>query len=106
MRLIDADKVSAAIEKLLFNASNLDAVCYDLGISDALSVIEDAETVDAVQVVRCRDCKYCHDGHYENEGEEPYIKRRCTNKYALGNSGYGVFAAFHCAYGDRKEETE
>lgn len=78
MRLIDADAVSAEIEKLLFHASNLDAVCYDLGISDALSVIEDAETIDAVPVVRCKDCKYSDEGRGRHNKKFIWIFQRMT----------------------------
>ena len=57
MRLIDADLLSEAIHD---NVSALyeDAVCAK---EDCLAEIEAAQTVDAVPVVRCRECKY-HDG--------------------------------------------
>lgn len=58
MRLIDADKVSAEIEKFLYPAPNFDAAYYNDGINDALSEIEDAETVDAVPVIRCKECAF------------------------------------------------
>ena len=54
MRLIDADRLSEAIYD---NVSALyeDAVCAK---EDCLAEIEVAQTVDAVPVVRCRECKY------------------------------------------------
>lgn len=58
--------------------------------------------VDAVPVVRCKKCMYCHEAHYENPGEPPYIKRRCTNKYAMANSGYAVLEDGFCSYGKPK----
>lgn len=54
MRLIDADRLS---EVIYDNVSALyeDAVCAK---EDCLAEIETAQTVDAVPVVRCRECKY------------------------------------------------
>ena len=76
MRLIDAD----AIEN-------------EFGISDediiAKEVIRDAPTVDAVPVVRCRECKHHHD---------------CETHFcdALGMDCPDD-SEFFCSYGERKE---
>ena len=35
------------------------------------------------EIIRCKDCKHKKDHHYENPGEEPYIKSTCENKYGL-----------------------
>ena len=54
MRLIDADLLSEAIHE---NVSAL----YEEAVwakEDCLTEIETAQTVDAVPVVRCRECKY------------------------------------------------
>lgn len=29
------------------------------------------------KVVMCKDCAYCEEHHYEQEGEKPYIKLTC-----------------------------
>lgn len=35
------------------------------------------------KVVMCKDCVYCEEHHYEEEGEKPYIKLTCKwSKYA------------------------
>ena len=54
MRLIDADLLSEAIHE---NVSALyeDAVCAK---KDCLTEVYEAPTVDAVPVVRCRECKH------------------------------------------------
>ena len=54
MRLIDADRLSEAIYE---NVSALyeDAVCAK---EDCLTEVYAAPTVDAVPVVRCRECKH------------------------------------------------
>ena len=60
--------------------------------------------VDVVPVVRCEKCMYCYEAHYENPGEPPYIKRRCTNKYAMAKSGYAVLVDGFCSYGEKGDK--
>ena len=88
MRLIDAD----ALMGMVFN----DVVLIDGDVKGAGLILADAvdkaPTIDAVEVVRCRECKqgeiddqdfpdeyYCHAGCGWNKGD------------------------FYCAYGERKE---
>ena len=87
MRLIDADRLSEAIYD---NVSALyeDAVCAK---EDCLAEIEAAQTVDAVPVVFCRDCKHCdpenhHCDHYM--GTAAPLRREPDD---------------FCSYGERKE---
>ena len=57
-RLIDANALLEELDKFanpMPNKSGYDFLC---GISTAITEIEDAPTVDAVEVVRCKDCKY------------------------------------------------
>ena len=54
MRLIDADRLSEAIYDNV-SAPYEDAVCAK---EDCLTEVYEAPTVDAVPVVRCRECKY------------------------------------------------
>ena len=57
-RLIDANALLAEMDKFanpMPNQSGHDFLC---GISTAITEIEDAPTVDAVEVVRCKDCKH------------------------------------------------
>ena len=35
------------------------------------------------EIIKCRDCEYYHEAHYEEPGEAPYIKHQCKNKYGL-----------------------
>ena len=88
MRLIDADRLFEAIY------DNVPAPYEDASWAkeNCLAEIDAAPTVDAVPVVRCRECKqgeigdpdfpdeyYCHEGCGWNKGD------------------------FYCAYGERKE---
>lgn len=50
----------------------------------------------------CEKCKYCYEGHYEEKGEKPYIKRHCTNKYGLNNE-YQVHEWDYCSRFEAKE---
>ena len=87
MRLIDADAV-----KFNFQYGLDDNGILLVPYRDAKKLIEAAKTVDAVPVVRCRECNqgeiddpdfpdeyYCHAGCGWNKGD------------------------FYCAYGERKE---
>lgn len=60
MRLIDADALIEFMDGRLFDLremyGNYDH--YTDGFECALCLAEDATTIDAVPVVRCRDCKY------------------------------------------------
>lgn len=84
-RLIDADALWRKFESEPW---------YDNADRDeiALPLVDEAPTVDSVEVVRCRECKqgeiddpdfpdeyYCHEGCGWNKGD------------------------FYCAYGERKE---
>ena len=96
MRTIDAD----ALMKTVFN----DVVLVDgevKGVGLILAeTVDNAPTIDAVPVVRCRECKHhcwvqepCHGKsvHYCNL---PHM------------SGVEVFKEFFCYYGGRKEGDE
>ena len=88
-RLIDADVLSERLK-------NLDDWCRDLrkpGIEQARSIVHEAPTVDAVPVVRCKDCVY-----YENEKHS--ISRNCIRNGRLTP----MLPADYCSYGKRKED--
>ena len=59
--------------------------------------IDNAPTVDAVPVVRCKDCAFYEEAHYEDNGEPPYIKTCCSllNRTIQPND--------FCSYAERKE---
>ena len=77
MRLIDADRLSEAIHENV-SAIYEDAVCAK---EDCLTEVYATPTVDAVPVVRCRECKhrstedcpmYFHSSYW-HEGYEEYV---------------------------------
>lgn len=65
------------------------------------AAIEAAPAIDAVPVVRCKDCKHMKERHYEGLGEPPYIKRTCGSKYGLSKP-YTVEEWDFCSRGERK----
>ena len=65
--------------------------------------IESAPTVDAVTVVRCRDCKHHRD---KNEQERQYLVEDiliCTSPDATDDCWNAVWSDHFCSYGERKE---
>ena len=97
MRLIDADKVLKEIaqrQKAYANPINeYEAACGD-GIQTARYEIEEAPTIDAVPVIRCKDCKHwqydsCFVDSAEGDAESIILDR---------------FAFDFCSRAERKEE--
>ena len=47
---------------------------------------------DVEKVVRCKNCKYREEHHYEEKGEQPYIKYECKfTKYSMSDDGFCSF---------------
>ena len=84
-RLIDANTLKSEFEwlKSVVNESSKDEVM------DVMQRIDNAPTVDAVEVVRCKDCV-----HYSGEA--------CLNTYGE----FEPEPMFFCAYGERRGKYE
>lgn len=94
-RLIDAN-VTEKIMNERYKALAAEYGHYDhytTGYGDALGVVEEAPTVDAVEVVRCKDCK-----HWLKDvgGCTDQVGRCEWANYMVGANGY-------CVYGERKD---
>lgn len=87
-RLIDADEIPFAETTLVHTGEKI--VWIGKHSIDAMP------TVDAVQVVRCRDCKYIY-----TIGSYPFVVCSCTHNKGLGDN---VKLNDFCSYGERKEE--
>ena len=99
MRLIDADKLSEAIY------DNVPAPYEDASWAkeNCLAEIEAAQTIDAVPVVRCQECKHHRD---KNEQEQQYLVEDiliCTSPDATDDCWNAVWPDHFCSYGERKE---
>lgn len=100
MRPIDAD----ALMKTVFN----DVVLVDgevKGVGLILAeTVDKAPTIDAVPVVRCRECKHHRD---KNEQEQQYLVEDvliCTSPDATDDCWNDVWPDHFCSYGERKGE--
>ena len=88
MRLIDADE----LEK------------HFLKYTNAWVTVNTAPTIDAVEVVRCKECKYwekrgrCKDGDYDYD----YGECMAVDQTIDGVLNY-VGENHYCSYGDKKE---
>ena len=65
-------------------------------ISTVEMVVEDTPTIDAVEMVRCKDCKHWGTGY---GGETEHVKVCEFSNYMVGENGY-------CVYGERKMDAE
>lgn len=69
---------------------------YCAGWNGLLNIINDAPTIDAVPVVRCRECKYWrrYTGQRENH---------CAGECERHRMEGGTYENDFCSYGQRKE---
>lgn len=86
-RLIDADNLDFTFDRRCFSEGDTQ---YVRGADDAIGVVNNAPTIDAVPVVRCREC----DNHSEVDGQH-YCK--FWRMYCPDDS------EFFCKAGQRKE---
>lgn len=87
MRLIDAD---ALIAEWCEGCSYLDDGFCDEAICGGVILMKESPTIDAVPVVRCKDCivSYCH-----SDGD-----------FVCGRGGVNVDPDDFCSYGERRSE--
>ena len=52
-------------------------------------------------LVRCKDCKYLIEHHYEEDGEKPYVKYTCR-----WSGNYQRHLSDYCSYGERRENAD
>lgn len=88
-RLIDADKIMADI------AASARSTSKDYSLLSIARYISIQPTIDAVPVVRCKDCKYVIP--YESGG---------FNCLSCPNVDRDVDENWFCAYGERKTEVK
>lgn len=92
MRLIDADVAVENIEEWL---NSVGTALIGKGLSytgELMGCIEDAQTVDAVPVVRCRECKY----RFKNNGHDKSGCPIIDNNIWMEDDDF-------CSHGERKE---
>ena len=93
MRLIDADALMNVIRqheyRLATKQGSIDYGMFTLGIQQA---VDEQQTIDAVPVVRCRECK-------QGEIDDPDFP---DQYFCHAGCGWSK-GDFYCAYGERKE---
>ena len=96
MRLIDADKLNISKYTASEASHNDMGGAYRQGWNDAIDAIaKNCPTVDAVEVVRCNDCKHkvtTEDGEYDPED--------IVCNYWMSD---GLTEKDFCSYGERKD---
>ena len=93
-RLIDAN--SFVIEELLDRDKTEYLDTFVDGVRATMKAIRTAPTIDAIEVVRCRDCKHWDNPICEVHSEWP-------DQYNTGHSDCTEPDDF-CSYGERKEK--
>ena len=90
-RLIDANALYSEIEDE-----------YDLYYGEIVTnprrfaeMVEDAPTVDAVEVVRCKDCKYWIEGRHHTGRCNALIQFHDAERYVVDEGHF-------CSYGERR----
>lgn len=90
MMVIDVDKLKMSLnekrdEAITRNANSFGEIAYFsslatlIAVTDCISSVNEQPTVDAVEVVRCKDCKYfesCSWSEHEDDGFCKWGERR------------------------------
>ena len=111
MRLIDADAIYKILESCeIRKASIVNPLTdweygYTCGIERAESEIECAPTVDAVPVIRCKDCKHrpTIDGEYKNGFDIIFPDMRCPCQCEDGWYNWMPEEDWFCGNAERRE---
>lgn len=92
MRLIDADALTQDLAKDFAGGcggeATLEQIVSDDTLADAIKTVEEQPTVDAMPVIRCKDCKrfdgyttapekYWHDGYCQWWARNTYLDYWC-----------------------------
>ena len=95
MRLIDASALMDVIRqheyRLATKQGSIDYGMFTLGIQQA---VDEQPTVDAVPVIRCRECKHCDPENYH-----------CDHPMSTGAPLSRKPDDF-CSYGERKDDAD
>ena len=108
-------KKKSSNEKRLIDANRALEIVRDQGIAHpnayhltnyATLILREATTVDAVEVVRCRECKYWGDEDGKLQDSDGVLFARCkVHNYLIDgrHTGWCPTENDFCSYGERKE---
>lgn len=94
MRLIDADALIEDIKTKLWDWDTVDGITSSTVLKQTITDIDNAPTVDAVPVVRCKDCK-----HFKSQTENTGV---CDGGFC--HAPVHVAVIDFCSYGERKDD--
>ena len=97
MRLINADELKA----MWYDINNIteeDSGVRFVGYQEIGRLIDNAPTVDAVEVVRCRECKWHRSGQNEVDTWSICIEPTLRAAHVQDDD--------YCSWGERKEATD
>lgn len=89
------DAIDALAKFVPYAIDDMSTESYTNGLTDAYNLICQLPSADAVEVVRCKDCKHAHMTY---GGECKYCDMWKEDGEALYLDG-----DFFCAYGERRE---
>ena len=109
MKLCNLDEIKIQVKRQYEDchgySGNKKAI-YREAILAVRSILHSAKTIDAVPVVRCRECKHHRD---KNEQEQQYLVEDiliCTSPDATDDCWNAVWPDHFCSYGERKEGSD
>ena len=94
-----------ANEKRLIDANRALEIIHEQGIAHpnayyltnyAMAILQEAPTIDAVEVVRCRNCKY---GDWDSKPDDAMVCMRTKDGFWRSGNDF-------CSYGERKEDDD
>ena len=102
MRLIDADALVSALNNGRLKEQTGRAVPFNAGVAFALTMVEYAQTIDAVPVVRCKDCRWWD--KTDNGFGYCHAEKHCHISAHWEISIFRTYRGDHfCADGERKD---
>lgn len=101
MRLIDADKLCEVLDSKAAEAFD---ECEEHTIRGCRSIVQRMPTVDAVEVVRCKDCKHCIVTSDGMVCECAIPTKQMVDYYIYGSTILArVVTDDFCSYGERRK---
>lgn len=107
MRLIDADALMERLKEYCIDGDEQVMQWYDImGIDEA---IDNAPTIDAVPVVRCKDCKHWDKDTLRHNSNDVAEWDECECKMLANRDGWNEIDRYccdihFCADGERREK--
>ena len=109
MKLCDLDEIKICVDRQYENChgySGSKKAIYREAILAVKSILHSAKPIDAVEVLRCRDCKYWGDEAGKLQHSDGVLFARCkAHNYLIDgrHTGWCPTENDFCSFGKRKE---